>query len=92
MAKLYFWKREIVKQGFNIYLNIQKNLLMKGIELDEIPDAVIAAITQGKIVGYQGRKKTRAIYEVNFNGKTQYIAITVSNNGYIVGANPRTTP
>jgi hypothetical protein len=63
-----------------------------GIEPDEIPDAVIAAVTQGKMLGYQGKKKTRAIYEVNFNGKTQYIAVTVKNNGYIVGANPRTAP
>lgn len=63
-----------------------------GIEVEQIPDAIIAAITQGRMVGYQGRKKTRTVYEVNFNGKTQYIAVTVSNNGYIVGANPRTSP
>ena len=39
-----------------------------------------------------GKKQTRVIYEVNFNGKTHYIALTVSDNGYIVGANPRTSP
>lgn len=64
----------------------------QGIELDQIPDAVITALTQGKIIGYQGKRKTRTIYEVTFNGKTQYIAVTVSNNGYIVGANPRNSP
>ena len=63
-----------------------------GIEPDQIPDAVIAAVTQGRIISYQGRKKTRVIYEVIFNGKIQYIAVTVSNNGYIVGANPRHSP
>ncbi|MEH2007825.1 hypothetical protein [Nostoc sp.] len=63
----------------------------KGIEPNQIPDAIITAVTQGKIIGYQGRKKTRPIYEVNFNGKTQYISVTVSDNGYIVGANPRTS-
>ncbi|MCC5609334.1 hypothetical protein LC612_21785 [Nostoc sp. CHAB 5834] len=63
----------------------------KGIEPNQIPDAIITAVTQGKIIGYQGRKKTRTIYEVNFNGKTQYICVTVSDNGYIVGANPRTS-
>lgn len=63
----------------------------QGIEPNQIPDAIITAVTQGKIIGYQGRKKTRTIYEVNFNGKTQYICVTVSDNGYIVGANPRTS-
>ncbi|MBC6431870.1 hypothetical protein FM036_14185 [Nostoc sp. HG1] len=63
----------------------------QGIEPSQIPDAIITAVTQGKIIGYQGRKKTRTIYEVNFNGTIQYICVTVSDNGYIVGANPRTS-
>ncbi|MBD2692838.1 hypothetical protein [Anabaena catenula] len=63
----------------------------QGIETDQIADAIITAVTEGKIVGYQGRKKTRPIYEVNFNGKTLYISVTVSDNGYIVGANPKTS-
>ena len=63
----------------------------QGIETDQIPDSIITAVTEGKIVGYQGRKKTRTIYEVNFNDKTHYISVTVSDNGYIVGANPRTS-
>jgi phosphoribosylformylglycinamidine (FGAM) synthase-like amidotransferase family enzyme len=50
------------------------------------------ALREGKMIGYQGRKKTRSIYEVNFNGEVKYIAVTVSDNGYIVGANPRTSP
>jgi hypothetical protein len=64
----------------------------QGIEPDQIPDAIIAAVTQGKMIDYQGRKKTRVIYEVTFNGKTQFISVTVSDNGYIVGANPRSSP
>ncbi len=62
-----------------------------GIEIEQIADAVITALKEGKMVGYQGRKKTRSIYEVNFNGEVKYIVITVSDNGYIVGANPRTS-
>ncbi|WP_414567763.1 hypothetical protein [Nostoc sp. CCY 9925] len=65
--------------------------LNQGIEPEQIPDAIIAAVTQGRVTGYQGRRKTRTIYEVTFNGKTQYISVTVSDN-YIVGANPRTSP
>jgi len=64
----------------------------QGIELERIPDAIITAITQGKIIGYQGKRKTRTIYEFTFNNKTHYIGVTVSNNGYIVGANPRSSP
>ncbi|MEH2011013.1 hypothetical protein [Nostoc sp.] len=29
----------------------------QGIEPNQIPDAIITAVTQGKIIGYQGRKK-----------------------------------
>lgn len=63
-----------------------------GIAVEQIPDAIITAVTTGKIIGYQGRKKTRVIYEVSFNNEIYYIAVTVSKNGYIVGANPRTSP
>lgn len=64
----------------------------QGIQQNQISDIIIKALTKGKAVGYQGKKQTRIIYEVNFNGKTHYIALTVSDNGYIVGANPRTSP
>jgi hypothetical protein len=64
----------------------------QGIQQNQIPDAIITALTEGKMIRYQGRKKTRMIYEVNFNSKTHYISVTVSDNGYIVGANPRTSP
>lgn len=30
----------------------------QGIEPDQIPDAIITAVTQGKIIGYQGRKNS----------------------------------
>jgi hypothetical protein len=60
----------------------------RGIPRDQIPDAVIAAVTKGKIVGSQGRTPGRPIYEVDFNGKRQRIAVSTGDNGYIVGANP----
>ena len=64
-----------------------------GISQNEIPDAVMAAVTRGKFLGYQGTiEPRREIYEVIFNGQTQYIAVTVSDNGYIVGANPASLP
>jgi len=42
------------------------------------------AVINGKQVGMQG---TRPIYQVTFNGVQQNVAVTVSNNGYVVGAN-----
>ncbi len=58
-----------------------------------VPDAVIAAVTKGQFLGYQGTiEPRREIYEVIFNRQTQYIAVTVSDNGYIVGANPASLP
>ena len=47
------------------------------------------AVTDGKIVGYQGAGTGRPIYETMINGKKYSIAVTVGNNGYIVGANLR---
>ncbi|MBS3025792.1 MAG: hypothetical protein HCA25_01505 [Dolichospermum sp. DET50] len=65
----------------------------RGISENQIPDAVMAAVTSGTLLGYQGTTELpREIYEVNFNGKKQYIAVTVGDNGYIVGANPASLP
>lgn len=62
--------------------------LGRGITADQIPDAIMTAVKEGKIIGYQGKGTDRPIYEFAFNGKAQQVAITVSSNGYIVGANP----
>jgi len=61
-----------------------------GIDEDSIVDLLREAILRGKMIGYQKTKnKTpREVYELEFNGKTIKIAITISDNGFIVGANP----
>lgn len=61
----------------------------KGISNADIPDYVLEAVYQGHIVGTQGKRNPRTIYEFTYNGEKQQIAIQVSNNGFIVGANPR---
>ena len=58
----------------------------RGISSDQVADVVIKAVTEGKVVGYQGTG--RPIYEVLVNDEVQRIAVTVGNNGFIVGANP----
>jgi len=64
-----------------------------GISPNQIPDAIITAVTQGQIVGSQGKRRSnpRAIYQFTFNGETKYLAVQVSDNGYIVSANPRSS-
>jgi filamentous hemagglutinin len=59
-----------------------------GISEAQIPSVIMRAVSEGKIVGYQGRGTGRPIYEVTINGRPQRIAITTGSNGYIVGANP----
>ena len=60
----------------------------KGIASSDIPDLIIAAVSKGEVVGYQGKGTGRPIYKVTYNGKEHKIAITIGSNGYIVGANP----
>lgn len=55
-----------------------------GISQKEIPKFIMQAVLNGKEVGMQG---TRPIYEVVFNGVEQKVAVSVGNNGYVVGAN-----
>lgn len=61
----------------------------KGISSDDIPNYVLEAVYQGNIVGTQGKKNPRTIYEFTYNGSKQRVAVQVSNNGYIVSANPK---
>lgn len=60
-----------------------------GVSEAEIPDVVMKAVSEGKLVGYQGSGAGRPIYELTINGQPQRIAVTVGGNGFIVGANPR---
>ena len=67
----------------------KSNFADRGIPEDQIIDAIMVAVTRGKVIGTQG--KSRNIYEVEFNDSLYYISIEVSSNGYIVGANPTPT-
>lgn len=53
----------------------------------------IVAITKtadGKLVWLENGTDTgRPIYEFTYNGEIHKVAITVGNNGFIVGANPK---
>ena len=61
----------------------------KGISNDELPTYVMTAVSRGKIVGTQGKRNPRTVYEFEYNGKKQRVAVQVSKNGFIVSANPK---
>ena len=65
------------------------DFLNRGITQEQIADYIMSALENGKIVGYQGRGMGRPIYEFIYNGVTNKVAITIGNNGFIVGANPK---
>jgi hypothetical protein len=70
--------RHIVERHATDFANV-------GIPQDRIVDLVFSAVTTGKVVGMQ---RTRPIYEVVFDGQVCRLAVTVGDNGFIVGANP----
>jgi filamentous hemagglutinin len=59
-----------------------------GVSEAQIPNVVMQAVREGNIVGYQGSGTGRAIYQTTVNGQSQRIAVTIGDNGFIVGANP----
>ena len=63
----------------------------KGINNDDIPAYIFQAVRYGTIVGYQGRKNPRTVYEFTYNGVKQRVAVQVSENGFIVSANPKSS-
>ena len=65
------------------------DFLNKGIAQEQIPGYIMSAMENGEIVGYQGRGIGRPIYEFTYNGELHKVAVTVGNNGFIVGANPK---
>ena len=60
-----------------------------GVSEAQIPGVMMRAVSEGKLVGYQGSGVGRPVYELDINGQTQRVAVTVGDNGFVVGANPR---
>ncbi|MEM1370031.1 MAG: hypothetical protein AAGG02_18905 [Cyanobacteria bacterium P01_H01_bin.15] len=58
----------------------------RGINVDHIVDVVFQTSLKDKRVGPQ--RRSRGIYELQVDGKKEYISITVGSNGFIVGASP----
>ncbi|MBQ7522949.1 MAG: hypothetical protein IJT07_00280 [Oscillospiraceae bacterium] len=60
-----------------------------GISKEELPAYLLEASSRGTPVGLQGKRNPRVVYEVFYNGEKHWVAVQVSSNGYIVGANPK---
>ncbi|QIM17368.1 DUF4258 domain-containing protein [Leucobacter insecticola] len=59
----------------------------RGISEAQIPEVLTTAIQEGRIIRYQRQGTGRPVYEFEYGGKTLKLAITIGDNGYIVGAN-----
>ncbi len=58
-------------------------LKKNGISIKRIPELIKKAVEEAKIVGISG--VDRPVYETAFDKKVVHLAITISDNGYIVG-------
>ncbi|CAI1087811.1 hemagglutinin repeat-containing protein [Serratia quinivorans] len=88
-GKIVFLEKGNSKAGLqHIVGEHKKDFANIGVSEAKIPSVVMKAVTEGKIVGYQGKGTGRPIYEIVINGETHRLAITVSSNGFVVGANP----
>ncbi len=82
--KLIWLEKGNLSAGLTHVMNHATEFNQKGISTEQIPEFLTKAVKEGKIVGMQG---TRPIYEVEFNGRIQRVAISIGDNGFIVGAN-----
>ncbi len=58
----------------------------RGFLVEQIPDWIMIAVVQGRVIGIQG--SSRLVHQLETNETIHYISIEISNNGYIVSANP----
>lgn len=88
-GRIVFLEKGSPKGGLVHILEHEADFINKGVTKEQIPDLVMKEVTEGKIIGYQGKGTGRPIYQVEFNGKTQNVGVTIGSNGFIVGANPK---
>lgn len=58
-------------------------LKKNGISINRMPELIKKAVEEAKIVGISG--VDRPVYETTFNKQIVHLAITIGDNGYIVG-------
>ena len=66
-----------------------KEFAQMGVPESQIPKVIFDTLRKGKIIGQQSKDGSRPIYETTINGQKYKLAITVGDNGYIVGVNTK---
>lgn len=94
-GEIFFLERGNARAGYKHVLSHADDFKRKGISVAKLPKFLLFALKQNEQVGVQGaNKKTRGrpVYKGTLLGKNTHVevAITVGNNGFIVGANPTT--
>ena len=85
-GKIIWLEKGTANAGLEHIMKHADQFASKGILQNDISNFIIYSVQYGKVVGMQ---RTRTIYEVLYKGKIQHVAITISDNGFIVGANPK---
>ena len=84
-GRIVFLETGSPSAGLEHILLKKRQLAQRGIGEEQVADYVLTAVTKGKVVGMQ---RTRPIYEFRWDGASHRLAVTVGDNGFIVGANP----
>jgi hypothetical protein len=84
-GRIVFLETGSPSAGLEHILLKKHQFAQRGVGEDQVADYVFTAVTKGKVVGMQN---TRPVYEFQWNGATHRVAVTVGDNGFIVGANP----
>ncbi|HEX4472395.1 MAG TPA: hypothetical protein VH085_10525, partial [Nocardioides sp.] len=87
-GRIVWLERGNSRAGLQHVLSHAADFASKGVTEERIPSLLQRAIQDGRIIGYQGDGEGRPIYAVAFQGHELKVGITVSDNGFIVGANP----
>lgn len=87
-GRIAWLERGHPRKGLDHILEKQKRDAFEGtgVPREKIVELVFAAIEHGVVVGYSGRN--RPVYEVVFDGETRRVAITIADDGGIIGAHP----
>lgn len=84
-GKVMFMEQGNAKAGLqHIISEHGGEFVQAGISEKNISKFVMQAVLEGNQVGMQG---TRPIFETTFKGATHRVAVTVGDNGFVVGAN-----
>jgi hypothetical protein len=89
-GKVIFLETGNARAGLeHILVRHEDDFARRGIPKDKIADFVFDAATSGTKVGQQSATRAgRDVFETTWEGGTQRVAISIGDNGFIVGSNP----